>query len=66
MTDSNTKQCSLCNEYLYDMGHNAYPWDGRCCDLCNEHMVLKARVAISMSDNPQRLVHRFREMEYAK
>ena len=65
MTNSNLNKCSLCDEYYYGLGHNADPWDGRCCDECNEHMVVKARLLISMSDNPQGVIERLRGYKYA-
>ena len=54
------KQCSLCNEQYYGLGNNAYPFEGRCCDLCNEHMVIRARLLISQSKNPQRIIERIK------
>ena len=58
--EEEANQCSLCNEYYYGLGHNAYPFEGRCCDGCNKNMVIKARMLISQSKNPQKIIERIR------
>lgn len=44
--------CSICknpiemNESGWDQGHNAQPVnDGRCCDVCNDTVVIPTRIA---------------------
>jgi len=45
-------KCSICKEKIstdisgkWDGGHNAQPiTDGRCCDVCNDTIVVPARV----------------------
>jgi hypothetical protein len=40
----NQMNCSICNKEFEGMGNNAAPINnGRCCDECNENMVLPAR-----------------------
>lgn len=43
-------KCSICENdidvdvYGWDQGHNADPFDGRCCASCNEVVVIPARL----------------------
>lgn len=40
-----TSTCSICNKTYTGYGNNAQPVnDGRCCDECNDTVVLKARI----------------------
>lgn len=36
--------CSLCGLRYQGWGHNAAPFEGRCCDVCNDIHVLPARL----------------------
>jgi hypothetical protein len=36
--------CSICKSEYDGYGHNAYPFPGRCCDMCNDMMVIPARL----------------------
>lgn len=38
-------RCSICNEQYEGYGHNARPFEGRCCDDCNFEYVIPARIA---------------------
>jgi hypothetical protein len=40
-------RCALCNASVELCGHNAAPFDGRCCDTCQQKRVLPRRVAIA-------------------
>ena len=49
-------KCSICNEKIqpdiigWDKGHNAEPVNkGRCCTMCNDVVVLPARIALVTS-----------------
>lgn len=37
--------CSLCHHPYVGWGNNAAPYEGRCCDVCNDLLVLPARIA---------------------
>lgn len=38
-------ECALCEDLLYDYGHNALPVaPGRACDACNQSTVIPARL----------------------
>src|SRR5262245_35466155 len=39
-----TKVCSLCHRNFTGFGHNADPFEGRCCAECNEKEVMPARL----------------------
>ena len=47
------KQCVICDDNLLDMGHNPYPLftNGRCCEFCNDVLVLPARISAHYKDN---------------
>lgn len=39
--------CSICGQQFHEFGNNARPVnDGRCCNYCDEHVVIPARIAI--------------------
>ena len=39
--------CSICNDELIDWGNNAEPVnDGRCCDMCNQTIVIPRRMKL--------------------
>ena len=37
--------CSICNQPYTNFGNNAAPFEGRCCDTCNDIYVVPARIA---------------------
>ena len=38
-------ECSICNDWVHDFGHNAQPVNnGRCCDRCNIEYVIVKRI----------------------
>jgi hypothetical protein len=39
-------QCSICKRYYRGFGNNAYPYDGRCCDRCDEEHVQPHRLLL--------------------
>lgn len=39
------KICDICGEIYYNYGNNAHPVaEGRCCDVCNDFVVIPARL----------------------
>lgn len=42
-TIKNTHTCSITGTQFKGNGHNAYPFDGRCCDYANKKYVIPAR-----------------------
>ena len=38
------KRCSLCGGTYTGLGNNAQPFNGRCCDACNQRFVIPARI----------------------
>ena len=39
------KKCSICGKKYDEYGNNAQPVnDGRCCNYCNENVVIPARI----------------------
>lgn len=43
--DNEIKKCSICNRDFIGWGNNAWPInDGRCCDLCNDFVVIPKRI----------------------
>lgn len=42
-TKENTHTCSITGMQFKGNGHNAYPFDGRCCDYANKKYVIPAR-----------------------
>lgn len=36
--------CAICNAEYVGWGNNAYPFPGRCCDVCNAKYVIEARI----------------------
>ena len=44
-------RCSLCNKFI-SFGNNASPFEGRCCDECNDMRVIPARIAMMFGVNP--------------
>ena len=41
------QRCSICKEGYEGFGNNAYPFKGRCCDECNETIVIPARLEMA-------------------
>lgn len=47
--DKKKRICSLCGQSFFGMGNNPEPlkpFDARCCDDCNAHKVIAARLAM--------------------
>jgi hypothetical protein len=46
LTESNNLTCCICGEPIEGYGNNPdpLPYDGRCCDSCNLHFVINARL----------------------
>jgi len=43
--------CAICKETYYGWGNNAQPLiDGKCCDVCNESLVMPFRFGYSIDD----------------
>jgi hypothetical protein len=42
--DRKLRTCSICQQNYYGFGHNAWPYQGRCCDACNSRAVWPARI----------------------
>ncbi len=36
--------CSICESDYEGYGHNAWPYPGRCCGVCNDTLVIPARL----------------------
>ena len=36
--------CSICKDEYEEYGHNAWPFPGRCCNVCNDILVIPARL----------------------
>lgn len=55
--------CSICFDQIpvhqphgWDKGHNAEPVNsGRCCDVCNDNVVISARLMIMITKIPARV-----------
>ncbi len=46
------KICVICEEEFTEFGNNARPVAaGRCCDRCNEDVVVPARIGAILGDN---------------
>ena len=46
--------CSICRENYTGYGNNAQPVnDGRCCDFCNNTVVIPARLQMIMRHEPK-------------
>jgi len=39
-------KCSICGHAYAGFGHNAQPFPGRCCDICNDMHVIPARIRL--------------------
>ena len=51
MKKNNIQRCSICGRPYKGYGNNAFPAkSGRCCDECNENLVIPLR--IMMISNP--------------
>ena len=47
--------CSICGKKYKGYGNNARPVnDGRCCDDCNDNVVIPKRIEVSMSMKPHK------------
>ena len=46
-------KCSICKNEIYtEHGHNAEPInDGRCCDMCNQTVVIPFRIKEMFNEN---------------
>lgn len=55
LTEGHTHTCCICGEELTGYGNNPSPVaeDGKCCDSCNLHFVLPARIAKAADANDQ-------------
>ena len=43
-----SKTCSICCEQYHEFGNNAEPVnDGRCCNYCDDSVVIPARIALA-------------------
>ena len=57
MKTIDTEQCSICSEPYTGYGHNAEPLsNGRCCDVCNDTVVIPARIMAMAGGNPRYVV----------
>lgn len=46
---ADVKKCSICDKNYTEWGNNAAPFEGRCCDDCNFHLVIPARLKNKMA-----------------
>ena len=46
-------KCSICKNKIYtEHGHNAQPINnGRCCEMCNQKIVIPARIKECLNEN---------------
>ena len=44
MKNTEEKKCSICGDNYRGFGNNAEPFQGICCDNCNEAIVIPARI----------------------
>tara|TARA_X000001382_G_C3108373_1_gene159031 strand:+ start:425 stop:631 length:207 start_codon:yes stop_codon:yes gene_type:complete len=61
---SKFKECSLCSNSYEGYGNNAYPYDGRCCDACNQNMVIPSRILLSTTKNKDRIWSEILDIKY--
>ena len=53
-SDEEQKVCSICQRNYTGWGNNPYPVNnGRCCNDCNEQVVLPARIMMLFRERPR-------------